>query len=80
MLTPLNTAKIDTFLHQLPQRTELSQKTDSFCDRLEDVIYLTLGSEPSDAEPDTTVCIFIAVTKRPEDVAGLQRRGCARGT
>lgn len=62
MLTPLNTIQRHPFLHQLPQRTELSQEADPLRHRFEHIINLALGGKSPNAEPDAAVRAFIAVT------------------
>lgn len=76
MLAPLNCVQVHAFLHQLPERTQLSQKCHPVRHRLEHVVDLAFRCETSDAESDATVCALIAVPKRSQDVARLKRGRC----
>ena len=72
MLAPLDCVQIHTFLHQLPERTQLSQKSHPVRHRLEHVVDLAFRCETPDAESDAAVCALIAISKRSQDVAGLK--------
>ena len=80
MLAPLNGVQVNAFLHQLPERTQLSQEGHSVGHRLEHVVDLAFRCEASDAESDAAVCALIAVSKRSQDVARLQRGRCTCAT
>lgn len=77
MLTPLDTIQRHSFLHQLPQRTQLPQEADPLRYSLHHVVDLAFRCETPDTEPDTTVCAFVAVAKRAENIAGFEGGGCA---
>ena len=74
MLTPLNRVQVNTFLHQLPQRTEFSQKGDTFFDSLQDIVDFTGGRESTNTKSNTAVGTLIAVTQCAEDVTGFEGR------
>ena len=82
MLAPLDGVQINAFLDELPQRTELSQESYSVPHRVQDVVDLALGREPSDSKSDAAVRALITIAKRSEHVARFERcgrAGAARG-
>ena len=70
--TPLNSVEVDTLLHKLPQRTELTQEGNTFLHGLENVVHLGIGGETANTESDTAVSTLIAAAQSPQDVAGFQ--------
>ena len=71
MLAPFDTLQIDTFLDHLPQRAQLPQERDSLAHGLQNIVNLCLRCESADAEPDTAVCILVAVPQSSKYVARL---------
>ena len=78
MPAPLDTIKRNPLLHQLPERTQLPQKTHALRHRLQHIINLLLRRETAEAKSDTAVRTFVAVAQSAQDVARLERGGCAR--
>lgn len=78
MLAPLDGVKIDTFLDQLPERTQFTQERDTLLHRLQDVVDLQFRSESAKTKANARVCTLIAAAQGPQDVTGLQRGRCAR--
>lgn len=74
MLAPLNTVQRHPLLHQLPQWTQLSQKTDPLRHGFQHVVDFALGRESPDAESDAAVCALVAVSEGAKNVAGFE--GC----
>jgi hypothetical protein len=72
VLAPLDAVESNTLLDKLPQRAELSQESDSFLHRFQNIVNLTRGRKSSNAKSDTAVCTLIAVAEGAEHVAGLQ--------
>lgn len=77
VLAPLDRVEIDAFLHELPERAQLAEESDTLLDSLEDVVNLHLCREPTNTESDAAVCTLVTVAQGSQNVAGLQRR---RGT
>lgn len=65
MLAPLNCVQVNSFLHKLPERTQLSQERDSFSDGVQNIVNLFLCRETADAESDAAVGALIAVAQSP---------------
>lgn len=61
VLAPLNAVQSYTFLHQFPQRAQLSEEADSFLDRFQHILHLAIGREPSDAKPNAAMGALIAI-------------------
>ena len=79
MLRPLNSVQIHPILHQLPQRTQLPQEVHPLSHGLQNIINLLIRRKPPDPEPNTRVRALVAVTQRPQDVRGLERRARTSG-
>lgn len=80
MLRPLDRVQVDTFLHQLPQRAQLSQESDAVLDCVEHVVNLSVRGEAADSEANGAVRGFVRVTERSEYVRRLERCGGTCGT
>lgn len=78
--TPLNGVEVDTLLHKLPQRTELTQEGNTFLHCLENVVNLGVGGEATDAEADTAVGALVTAAESTENVRGFKGGGCTGGT
>lgn len=74
MLAPLNRVQVNTLLHKLPERAELSQEGHSLFDSLEHVVDLGVCGESANTEADTAVCTLVTAAKRSENVARFERR------
>lgn len=81
MLAPLNSVKIHSLLHKLPQRAQLAQERNTLLHSLEHVVDLGICRESANAKTDTAVRALVAAAECAEHVAGLQRGGgaCAAG-
>ena len=65
---PLDGVEINTLLNKLPQRTQLTQESNTFLDSLEDVVNLGISGEATDTKTDTAVSALVAAAKSTENV------------
>ena len=63
MLAPFNCVQVNAFLHQLPERTQLSQEGHPIRHRLEYVVDLAFRCEASNAESDAAVRALITISE-----------------
>lgn len=75
MLAPLDAVKGNTLLDEFPQRAQLPEECDSFLNRLQNVVDLTLRGKPSDSEPDATVGTLVTAAECSQDITRFQRSG-----
>lgn len=73
MLAPFDSVQVDTLLYKLPEWAQLAEECYSLRHSLQHIVDLTLGRESANAKSDAAVSALVTISKRTENVAGLQR-------